>query len=99
MEIVSVRDKRVKALVERPNLTSVKGLDQLEVRKISEMITAIRVMTHPHQLLAVPTWRAHELTPGKPGRWSLTVTRNWRLTFDVDIAAQKVFLLDYVDYH
>lgn len=30
MEIVSTRDKRVKALVENPKLTSVKGLDALE---------------------------------------------------------------------
>ncbi|HMO74592.1 MAG TPA: type II toxin-antitoxin system RelE/ParE family toxin [Sphingopyxis sp.] len=99
MDIISVRDKRVKALVENPSRTSVKGLDALEVRKISEMITALRVMTHPLQLLAVPSWKAHELVPGNPGKWSLTVTRNYRLTFHVDIEAQAVKLLDYEDYH
>lgn len=99
MKIVSVRDKRVKALVENPKRTSVKGLDALETRKISEMIMAITIMTHPHQLFAVPSWQAHELTPRHPGKWSLTVTRNYRLTMMVDIAAQEVTFLDYEDYH
>ncbi|MDR6128773.1 proteic killer suppression protein [Sphingomonas sp. SORGH_AS802] len=99
MQIVSVRDKRIRALVENPNRTSVKGLDALETRKIAEMITAIMVMTSPLQLLAVPSWKAHELTPGQPGKWSLTVTRNYRLTFMVDQVAQIVSVLDYEDYH
>lgn len=99
MQIVSIRDKRVKALVENPNRTSVKGLDALEVRKIAEMITAIIVMTNPLQLKAVPSWKAHELVPGYPGKWSLTVTRNYRLTFYVDEEKQEVSVLDYEDYH
>ncbi|MYL97218.1 plasmid maintenance system killer [Novosphingobium sp. FGD1] len=99
MKIVSVRDKRLKALVDSPSRTSVKGLDALETRKIVEMIAAIKVMTSPLQLLNIPSWKAHELTPGQPGKWSLVVTRNYRLTFHVDMAAQEVRLLDYEDYH
>lgn len=99
MEIVSVADKRVKQLVENPKRTSVKGLDALECRKIAEMIAAIRVMTNPLQLKSVPTWKAHELVPGHPGKWSLTVTRNFRLTFYVDQKAQEVRVLNYEDYH
>lgn len=99
MDIISVRDKRVKALVESPSRTSVKGLDAMETRKIVEMIAAIRVMTHPLQLTAIPTWKAHELKPGHPDKWALTVTRNYRLTFYVNIAEQVVTVLDYEDYH
>lgn len=99
MKIVSVKDKRVKALVENPSRTSVKGLDALETRKIAEMIAAINVMTSPLQLRSVPSWKAHELIPGQPGKWSLTVTRNYRLTFIVNQAAQTVSVLDYEDYH
>lgn len=99
MEIVSVRDKRVKALVENPERKGVKGLSELEVRKISAMIAAIRVMTHPLQLRTVPEWRAHELIPGQPGKWALRVTPNYRLTFHVEIEEQEIHLLDYEDYH
>lgn len=99
MIIVSVKDKRIKALVENPNATSVKGLNKVQVRKIAEMISAITVMTHPLQLLAVPSWRAHELIPGEPGKWSMFINGNYRLTFHCDIDRQEVALLDYEDYH
>jgi proteic killer suppression protein len=99
MEIVSVRDKRVKQLVENPSRTSVKGLSLLESRKISDMIAAIRIMTNPLQLLSVASWKAHELKQRFPGKWALTVTGNYRLTFYVDMAAQQVTVLDYEDYH
>lgn len=99
MEIMSVLDKRVKVLVEDPTATNVRGFSPVEVRKISEMIIAIRVMDHPLQLRAVPEWRAHELKPGRPGVWALRVTPNYRLTFLVKQDDQEVHLLDYEDYH
>lgn len=99
MQIISVRDKRVKALVEDTALTSVKGLDALEVRKISEMIIALRIMADPVELFAFPEWKAHILRGDRAGTWSLTVTRNWRLTFMADVETQEVTLLDYEDYH
>ncbi len=99
MRIVSVKDKRILSLMKAPNERSVKGLDPIEVRKIGPMILAIQAMTHPNQLTSVPSWRAHELTGNEAGVWSLTVTRNYRLTFLVDVSAQTVALLDYRDYH
>ena len=99
MLIVSIRDKRVKALVEDPNAGSVKGFSAEEVRKVSAMVAAIQVMTHPLQLRAVDAWKAHELVPGHPGKWSLKVTPNYRLTFYVDLKEQEVSILDYEDYH
>ena len=99
MRIVSVRDKWIQALISAPRLNSVKGLDPMEVRKIGPMIVAIQAMTHPNQLTSVPSWRAHELTGKEAGVWSLTVTRNYRLTFFVDMVQQTVSLLDYRDYH
>jgi proteic killer suppression protein len=100
MQIVSVRDKRVKKLVNDASLTAVRGLDAYQVRRISDQITALLVMTHPQQLIdGFPAWKAHELKPGQPGTWSLTVTGNWRLTFYCDVQAQEVSLLDLVDYH
>jgi len=99
MRIVSIKDKRLKALVDAPDRNSVKGLDPIEARKIGPMIVAIQVMATPLQLVSVPSWKAHELKPGQPGKWSLTVTGNYRLTFHVDMKEQTVALLDYEDYH
>lgn len=99
MEIKTVLDRRIKKLVESPNSTSVKGLDAQQTRRIIEMLGALRIMQHPLELRAVPSWRAHELVPGRPNVWSLTVNRNFRLTFLVKIDEQEVHLLDLEDYH
>jgi toxin HigB-1 len=99
MRIISVRDKRIQSLLNAPDLKSVKGLDPMEVRKLGPMMLAIQAMTHPNQLLSVPSWRAHELTGDEAGVWSLTVTRNYRLTFLVNVTEQTVSFLDYRDYH
>jgi toxin HigB-1 len=99
LRIISIRDKRIKALIDAPDAAKVKGLDPMEVRKLGSMIVALQAMTHPRQLMSVPSWRAHELTGMEAGVWSLTVTRNNRLTFLVDVAGQTVALLDYQDYH
>lgn len=99
MKIVSVHDKRLKKLVENPSATSIKGFDPKIVRKLSDMIAAVRVMTNPLQLKTIESWKAHELALRFPGKWSLTVTGNYRLTFYVDQAAQEVSQLKYEDYH
>ena len=35
----------------------------------------------------------------RKGVWSLTVTRNWRLTFRIDRVGGEIVDLDYEDYH
>ncbi|MFK7890340.1 MAG: type II toxin-antitoxin system RelE/ParE family toxin [Granulosicoccus sp.] len=47
--------------------------------------------------LDIPGYRLHPLKGKLKGRWSISVSGNWRLTFEyVD---GKVRLLDYEDYH
>ena len=45
-----------------------------------------------------PNWGAHELTGDRAGTWSLTVTKNWRMTFRVDEDG-AIADLDLEDYH
>jgi proteic killer suppression protein len=56
-------------------------------------------MEDVRELSRVPGWRCHRLSGDRKGAWSLTVTRNWRITFRVDEAAGEIFDLDYEDYH
>ena len=49
--------------------------------------------------LDVPSWTAHQLTGNRKGSWSLTVTRNWRITFRIDQTEGEILDLDYEDYH
>jgi len=45
-----------------------------------------------------PELGAHELTGDRAGTWSLTVTKNWRMTFRVNEDG-AIADLDLEDYH
>jgi toxin HigB-1 len=48
---------------------------------------------------SLPTWKVHTLTGDRKGTWSLSVTRNRRLTFRIDIAEREICDLNLEDYH
>lgn len=53
-------------------------------------------MRGPEELRAFPLWNAHQLTGGRKGTWSVYVTRNWRLTFQVK--GDEIIDIDFEDY-
>ena len=61
--------------------------------------TFLQDMEREDQLLAVPGWKAHRLVGDRKDVWSLRVTKNWRITFRIDRAAEEIVDLDYEDYH
>ena len=63
------------------------------------MVTFLQEMEDARELRDVPSWRVHQLTGDRKGTWSLTVTRNWRLTFRIDRTEGEILDLDYEDYH
>lgn len=75
------------------------GLPSVAVGKLRRMISFLQDMEREDELRAVPGWRAHLLTGDRKGIWSLTVTRNWRLTFRIDAEEIEIVDLDYEDYH
>ena len=87
-----------------------KGLQQLHeenryklvptncVGKLRNMFGFIQDMENEDELRAFPLWNAHQLTGSRAGTWSLTVTRNWRLTFWID-PEPAVCDVDFEDYH
>lgn len=76
---------------------SPKGLPADAVDKLRAMLTYLQDMQTPEELRAFPLWKAHQLTGDRKGVWSLHVTRNWRLTFQ--IKENEIADLDYEDYH
>ena len=63
------------------------------------MLAYLQDMEAPEELRSLPTWGAHVLTGDRKGTWSLSVTRNWRLTFRIDSADGSICDLDFEDYH
>jgi proteic killer suppression protein len=75
------------------------GLAPSVVEKVRNILTFLQEMEDVQELRDVPSWNAHQLTGDRKGIWSLTVTRNWRITFRIDQAEGEILDLDYEDYH
>ncbi len=56
-------------------------------------------MQDPEELGSLPAWRAHTLTGDRKGIWSLSVTRNRRLTFRIDAVEHEICDVNLEDYH
>jgi proteic killer suppression protein len=69
------------------------------VERVRNIVTFLQEMGGVQELRDVPSWRAHQLTGDRKGTWSLTVTRNWRITFKINQAEGEIIDLDYEDYH
>jgi proteic killer suppression protein len=75
------------------------GLAPSVVEKVRNILTFLQEMEDSQELRDVPSWNTHQLTGDRKGGWSLTVTRNWRITFTIDQAEGEILDLDYEDYH
>ena len=62
------------------------------------MFQYIEAIGTAEELRVPPNFGAHQLTGDRKGEWSLTVTRNWRMTFHVN-AAGGIEDMDLEDYH
>jgi proteic killer suppression protein len=62
------------------------------------MLAYLSVIASPKELKIPPNFGAHRLTGDRDGIWSLTITKNWRMTFRVNDAL-GIEDLDLEDYH
>jgi proteic killer suppression protein len=78
---------------------SAKGVPPGVLDKLRNMLAYLDSMEDAEELRALTTWNAHTLTGDRSGTWSLTVTRNRRLTFRIDTAEREVCDVNLEDYH
>ena len=76
-----------------------KGLPPDAVDKLRKMLAYLDDMGDQEELRSLPAWKAHNLTGGRKGIWSLNVSRNWRLTFRVDAVEGEICDVNFEDYH
>ena len=67
--------------------------------KLRKMLVYLDNMEDAEELRALTAWRVHTLTGDRKGTWSLSVTRNQRLTFRIDIAELEIYDVNLEDYH
>ncbi len=79
---------------------SAKGVPADAADKLRKMFAFLDDMEDAEELRALSAWRVHTLTGNRHGTWSLSVTRNRRLTFRIDIAAEdEICDVNLEDYH
>ena len=93
MQIESIRHKALRTFAETGKA---KGL--IEPERIRKMIAYLVAIEAVDELKVPPNYGAHELGGDRAGTWSLTVTRNWRMTFQLD-EEDRIMNLDLEDYH
>lgn len=95
MDIESITHKALRRFAETG---STKGLDGKLVGRLTGMLTYLADAGSIDTIKLPPNYGAHELTGNRAGTWSLIVTRNWRMTFRLNVAGAIVDL-DLEDYH
>ena len=71
-------------------------LSVTHLRRLDAMLKQLDVARGPEEL-DTPGWRFHPLKGDKAGRYSLTVSGNWRLTFGWE--GEDAVEVDLEDYH
>ena len=94
MEIESITDKALRRFVETG---STKGLIG-DANRLRKMIAFIDAAGSLDELAIPPNYGLHRLTGDRNGTWSMTVTKNWRLTFQIN-AEGALTDMDLEDYH
>lgn len=96
MEIKNFVHKGLKELFVDDNP---KGVPADKVDKLRKMLAFLQDMATVNELETIPFWDAHRLTGDRKGVWSLTVTRNWRMTFWIDQTQHQICDINLEDYH
>ncbi len=96
MIIVSIRHRGLKRLVEQNNT---RGIRQDLVNRVRNILTAVILADDMDDLIlsAPPGWRIHQLSGDRKDTWSISVSGNWRITFEEQDG--EVEFLDLEDYH
>jgi proteic killer suppression protein len=93
MRIRSTRHRGLKRLIEDDDREIRRDL----VNRVRRILTALHSAQGVDGLQGPPGWRLHQLSGDRAGTWSIRVSGNWRITFDVE--GETVTNLDLEDYH
>ncbi len=94
VEIESILHKGLKRFFETGNAKGFVG----DVERIRKMLAFITAAASIEELATPPNYGLHPLAGERTGTWSMTVTRNWRMTFRLT-AANALADMDLEDCH
>ena len=94
MDIDSISHKGLRRFFETGDAKGLVG----DAARIHKMLAYIDAAGSFDELALPPNYGLHELVGDKAGRWAMTLTKNWRLTF-IKIDETTIADLDLEDYH
>jgi toxin HigB-1 len=94
MEIESISHKALRRFFLTGNSKGLTG----DVERLRAMLAFITAAGSLDDLARPPNYGLHRLTGDRAGTWSMTITRNWRLTFAVTPTG-AVTDMNLEDYH
>jgi proteic killer suppression protein len=94
MKIRSSKHKGLRSLLEKDDA---RGLRRDQVKRVRNVLAALAYADTIDQVKGPPGWRIHQLVGDRAGTWSISVSGNWRLTFDIEDG--EISNLDLEDYH
>jgi proteic killer suppression protein len=96
---VRIRNFAHKGLREFYTDDSTRGIPTDAADKLRKMLAFLENMADAEELRSLPSWKVHMLSGDRKGIWSLSVTRNRRLTFRIDAPENEVCDVNLEDYH
>lgn len=91
--IKSIKHKGLKLFFETG---STSGIQSKHAKRLRMQLTALSTAIDIGDI-NLPGYGLHELKGSRAGIWSISVSGNWRLTFE--FLNGHVYLLNYEDYH
>ena len=92
--IRSIRHRGLKRFVEDDDD---RGIRRDLVNRVRNILAALITAPDMSGVQGPPGWRIHQLTGDRAGTWSISVSGNWRITFDLE--RDEIYNLDLEDYH
>ena len=81
MKIRTTRHKGLKALIENGDA---KGIRPDQIKRAQNILAALRYAASMDEVSGPPGWRIHQLVGDRAGTWSVSVSGNWRITFEIE---------------
>ena len=94
MKIATIRHKGLRRFYEDDDAS---GLPSTSLRRIRRILSALEFAADLSQVETMPGWKLHSLKGDRRGAFAISVTANWRLTFDVQ--GDTIADLNLEDYH
>jgi proteic killer suppression protein len=94
MHIRRVRHRGLRRFIED---NDDRGLRPDLVDRVRKILAVLIVAPGMRGVQGPPGWHVHQLSGDRAGTWSISISGNWRITFEVE--DDEILRLDLEDYH